>query len=94
MRNKAKIASPLSGRAQINEIATYDGAHESAPPDAVALTLTSEPDFARADMPVTPPAPPEVSDQFAANVIWMGGKPLVRGVPISCASAPRLCRLP
>jgi bifunctional enzyme CysN/CysC len=64
----------------IKDIITYDGSRASATAgDAVTLTLTSEIDVARGDVLVTPSALSEVSDQFAANVIWMGEEPLVPG---------------
>src|SRR6201999_280093 len=49
--------------------------------DAVTLTLADEVDIARGDLLVPPTARPEVADQFAANVIWMGDEPLLPGRP-------------
>jgi bifunctional enzyme CysN/CysC len=76
-----QVAVATSGQgSSIKEIVTYDGPRASAAAgDAVTLTLTSEIDVARGDVLVTPSAPSEVSDQFAANVIWMGEEPLVPG---------------
>jgi bifunctional enzyme CysN/CysC len=76
-----RVVVATSGQgSSIKEIVTHDGARASAVAgDAVTLTLTSEIDVARGDVLVTPSAPPEVSDQFAANVIWMGEEPLAPG---------------
>ena len=47
--------------------------------DAVTLTLTDELDITRGDILVAPNARPEVSEQFAAHVIWMDQEPLFHG---------------
>ena len=47
--------------------------------DAVTITLADEVDIARGDVLVSPKARPEVSDQFAAHVIWMSDEPLMPG---------------
>jgi bifunctional enzyme CysN/CysC len=68
----------LSSR--IREILTYKesiGMAEAR--DAVTLTLTDELDITRGDVLVSPTARPEVSDQFAAQVIWMDQDPLFHG---------------
>jgi bifunctional enzyme CysN/CysC len=65
---------------QVSEIVTYDGSMEIAEAgDAVTLTLTDELDIARGDVLVPPTARPEVSEQFAAHVIWMDQEPLFHG---------------
>jgi bifunctional enzyme CysN/CysC len=70
--------SGLSSR--IREIITYDDSISTAEAgDAVTLTLTDEIDIARGDLLVAPTARPEVSDQFAAHVIWMDQDPLFHG---------------
>ena len=76
-----QVAVATSGQgSSIKEIVTFDGPRASAAAgDAVTLKLTSEIDVARGDVLVTPSAPSEVSDQFAANVIWMGEEALVPG---------------
>ena len=62
--------SGLSSR--IREIVVYDGSLETAEAgDAVTLTLTDELDITRGDVLAAPTARPEVSEQFAAHVIWM-----------------------
>jgi bifunctional enzyme CysN/CysC len=75
------VVVAASGRqTRINDIVTYDGSLESAQAgEAVTLTLADEIDITRGDVLVQPAARPEVSDQFAAHVIWMHDEPLVPG---------------
>jgi bifunctional enzyme CysN/CysC len=47
--------------------------------DAVTLTLADALDVSRGDVLVAPDARPEVSDQFAAHVVWMDEAPLLPG---------------
>jgi bifunctional enzyme CysN/CysC len=47
--------------------------------DAVTLTLATELDVSRGDVLVATDAPPEVADQFEANLLWMGAQPLLPG---------------
>jgi bifunctional enzyme CysN/CysC len=64
----------------IKELLTYEGAQASAQSgDAITVTLTDEIDLARGDMIVGEASRPEVSDQFAAHVIWMSAQPLMPG---------------
>ena len=70
--------SGISSR--IGDIVTFDGSLDAAESgDAVTLTLTDELDISRGDVLVAPSARPEVSEQFAAHVIWMDQKPLFHG---------------
>ena len=70
--------SGISSR--IGDILTFDGSLDAAESgDAVTLTLTDELDISRGDVLVAPSARPEVSEQFAAHVIWMDQKPLFHG---------------
>jgi bifunctional enzyme CysN/CysC len=48
---------------------------------AVTLTLDGEIDVSRGDVLAHPEARPEVSDQVAAHLIWMGEEPLLPGRP-------------
>lgn len=71
-------SSGLSTR--VREIVTYDGSIEEAVGgDAINLTLTDEIDITRGDVLAAPTARPEVSEQFAAHVIWMDQTPLFHG---------------
>ena len=70
--------SGLSSR--IDKIVTFDGPVETA---AAAMRspslLADELDITRGDVLVAPKARPEVSEQFAAHVIWMDQEPLFHG---------------
>jgi bifunctional enzyme CysN/CysC len=70
-----------SGRTTfVKELLTYEGAQASARPgDAITITLTDEVDVARGDILVGEASRPEVSDQFAAHVIWMSDQALMPG---------------
>ncbi|HLK26172.1 MAG TPA: sulfate adenylyltransferase subunit CysN [Caulobacteraceae bacterium] len=67
---------------KVARIVTYDGdLAEAKAGDAVTLTLADEVDIARGDLLSPPTARPEVADQFAAHLIWMGDEPLLPGRP-------------
>ena len=70
-----------SGRtAQVQRIVTADGdLPEAIAGQAVTLTLGDEIDIARGDMLVAPEAPPEIADQIAADILWMGSEPMLPG---------------
>jgi bifunctional enzyme CysN/CysC len=70
-----------SGRStRIKDIISYDGAKPIAQTgDAITITLADNLDIARGDLLAAPLSRPEVSDQFAANVIWMSDQPLMPG---------------
>jgi bifunctional enzyme CysN/CysC len=74
-----RVAS--SGRnAKVQRIVTADGdLAEANSGQAVTLTLDEEIDIARGDLLVAPEAPPEVSDQVAADILWMGAEPMLPG---------------
>ena len=77
------ITVAASGRqTKVARIVTYDGdLDEAKAGDAVTLTLADEVDIARGDLLSAPTARPEVADQFAAHVLWMGDEPLLPGRP-------------
>ena len=67
---------------KVARIVTYDGdLAEARAGDAVTLTLADEVDIARGDLLSAPTARPDVADQFAAHVLWMGDEPLLPGRP-------------
>lgn len=86
------IAVAGSGQvSRVKELLTYDGSQASAHAgEAITITLTEDIDVARGDLLVPPDARPEVSDQFAANVIWMGNEPLVAGRSYLLRVGPKL----
>jgi bifunctional enzyme CysN/CysC len=70
-----------SGRSsRVTRIVTQDGdlaqAHAG---HAVTITLADEIDISRGDVLVTPDDRPEVTDQFAAHVLWMAEEELLPG---------------
>jgi bifunctional enzyme CysN/CysC len=66
--------------AKVQRIVTADGdLAEANAGQAVTLTLDEETDIARGDMLVAPDAPPEVSDQFEADILWLGAEPMLPG---------------
>jgi bifunctional enzyme CysN/CysC len=67
---------------KVARIVTFDGdLAEARAGDAVTLVLADEVDIARGDLLSPPTARPDVADQFAAHVIWMGDEPLLPGRP-------------
>jgi len=79
-KGDAVVVAASGKQTKVERIVTYDGDLESAEAgDAVTITLADEVDIARGDILVEPKARPEVSDQFAAHVIWMTDEPLLPG---------------
>ncbi|MEN3290311.1 MAG: bifunctional enzyme CysN/CysC [Bradyrhizobium sp.] len=70
-----------SGRmSRVTQIVTYDGLREEARAgDAVTIVLDEAVDVARGDLLAAPQARPDVSDQFAAHLIWMDEHELIPG---------------
>ena len=74
------LVATTGRRSAVKEIVTYEGPLSFAEAgDAVTLTLADDVDIARGDVLVSPTACPEVTDQFAAHIIWMGEEPLFPG---------------
>jgi bifunctional enzyme CysN/CysC len=75
------VAAASSGKnSRIKQLLTFEGPQAVARSgDAITITLTDDIDVARGDMLVSSTSRPEVSDQFAAHVIWMSDQPLVPG---------------
>jgi bifunctional enzyme CysN/CysC len=79
-RGDAVVVAGSGLLSRVHEIVTYDGSLEAAEAgDAVTLTLAEELDITRGDVLAAPTGRPEVSEQFAAHVIWMDQKPLFHG---------------
>jgi len=70
-----------SGRtSEVRRIVTMDGdLDEAVAGQAVTLTLADEVDISRGDLLAAPGARPEVSDQFAAHLLWMAEEELLPG---------------
>jgi bifunctional enzyme CysN/CysC len=75
------IVVATSGQSStVQELLTYEGSQASAQAgDAITITLADDIDVARGDLLVSPPSRPEVSDQFAAHIIWMSENALMPG---------------
>jgi len=81
IRPGERIVVAQSGRlACVSRIVTMDGdLDEAQPGEAVTLTLDREIDVSRGDLLCDASARPEVSDQFAAHLIWMSEDELLPG---------------
>jgi bifunctional enzyme CysN/CysC len=88
------IAVAKSGRTStVARIVTMDGdLPEAVAGDAVTLTLTDEVDISRGDVLADPQARPQVSDQFAAHLLWMAEDEMLPGrqylLKLSTATVP------
>ena len=88
------IAVAKSGRvSKIARIVTMDGDLPGAVAgDAVTLTLTDEVDISRRCLAATD-SRPDVSDQFAAHLLWMAEDEMLPGRQYSACWARPWCRL-
>ncbi|MFG1478629.1 sulfate adenylyltransferase subunit CysN [Xanthobacter sp. V4C-4] len=78
----AVVVAGSGATSRVKAIVTKDGELEEAGPgQAVTLTLTDEVDVSRGDVLAAAGDRPEVSDQFAAHLIWMHDEPLLPGRP-------------
>lgn len=81
------VALPSGRRSRVARIVSADATHalvdraQAVRGEAVTITLTDEIDISRGDVLAAASAPSQVSDQFAAHVLWMGEKPLLPGRP-------------
>jgi bifunctional enzyme CysN/CysC len=83
VRTGDPVVIARSGTAStIARVLTPDGdADEAMAGEAVTLTLADDVDVTRGDLLAHPNELPDVADQFAAHLIWMGSKPLLPGRP-------------
>jgi bifunctional enzyme CysN/CysC len=66
----------------VTRIVSADGDREEAiAGDAITLVLADEIDASRGDVFAAPKHPPEVADQFAADIVWMSDISLLPGRP-------------
>jgi sulfate adenylyltransferase subunit 1 len=71
------LALPSRQRTKVEAIVSFDGERESASAsESVTLKLADEIDLSRGDLLVSPEAPPHVSSQFMAMVVWLHATPL------------------
>lgn len=76
------VVLPSGRRSKVARIVTADGDLDRAGEgQAVTLTLQDELDISRGDVIADAHKPPQVSDQFAAHMLWMGDQALLPGRP-------------
>ena len=76
----AVLVAASGKRAHVSRIVTADGdLAEAVAGDAVTLVLDAELDIARGDLLVDPGERPELSNQFAAEILWMAEEELHPG---------------
>ncbi|MBF6022683.1 sulfate adenylyltransferase subunit CysN [Lysobacter niastensis] len=76
------VALPSGRRSKVARVVTADGDLDAAGEgQAITLTLADELDVSRGDVIAAGHNPPQVSDQFAAHVLWMGEQALLPGRP-------------
>ncbi|HKR23930.1 MAG TPA: adenylyl-sulfate kinase [Allosphingosinicella sp.] len=72
--------APAGTAAKVARIVTMDGDLDAAEAGrSVALTFAAEVDCSRGDTVASADAPPQVADQFEADLIWMAEEPLLPG---------------
>ena len=73
---------PSGRRSTVARIVTADGdLAQAGDGQAVTLTLADEVDASRGDVIAAATDPPDVADQFAAHLLWMGDERLLPGRP-------------
>ena len=78
----AVVVLPSGRRSTVARVVTADGDLPVASEgQAITLTLADEIDASRGDVIASAAHPPEVADQFAAHVLWMGDERLLPGRP-------------
>jgi bifunctional enzyme CysN/CysC len=83
IRQGDAVAVAKSGRAsKVARIVAGDGDQlEAVAGDAVTITLADEIDISRGDVLCAPEQRPDVSDQFAAHLLWMAEEEMLPGRP-------------
>jgi bifunctional enzyme CysN/CysC len=73
---------PSGTASTVHRIVTFDGDRDEAVAgQSVTLTLADEIDCSRGDVLAAADAPPQVADQFEADIVWMSEEPLRPGHP-------------
>ncbi len=74
------LAQPSGVYSRIKAITTFDGSPTTAgAEDAVCLTLEDDLDIGRGEILVSPEAPLETADHFAARIVWLDETELQNG---------------
>ncbi len=81
VRVNDRVANVASGAAsRVKRIVGFEGDRaEASAGAATLLELTDQIDLTRGDVLAAADAPPELTDQFAAHVVWMHEQPLFAG---------------
>jgi len=78
----AVVVLPSGRRSTVARVLGPDGdVARAAAGEATTLTLADEIDVSRGDVIASADAPPQVADQFAAHLLWMGEQRLLPGRP-------------
>jgi bifunctional enzyme CysN/CysC len=76
------VVLPSGRRSRVVRIVTADGDLPAVSSgQAITLTLADELDISRGDVIADAQDPPQVADQFAAHLLWLGEQPLLPGRP-------------
>ncbi|MEO1205108.1 MAG: sulfate adenylyltransferase subunit CysN [Pseudomonadota bacterium] len=76
------VALPAGKTSTVKRIVTYDGdLQEASAGDCVTLTLADEIDISRGNVICAKEDRCQVSDQFAAEIVWMSEEPMLKGRP-------------
>ena len=79
-QNDEIIIARSGDLARVARIATFDGDLARANTgQAISLVLDNQTDIGRGDIIAHPDTPPEVTDQFAAHLVWLDRHPLLPG---------------
>jgi bifunctional enzyme CysN/CysC len=74
------VCAASGASSRIDRIVGADGDLERAiAGQAVTITLADQIDCSRGDVIATPAAPPTISDQLQATIVWMHEEPMLRG---------------
>ena len=74
------VVLPSARESAIRAIHTFDGEQlEAAAGDAVTLLFDQDMDASRGDVIAAAKHRPEVTDQFAAHLVWLGDQPMLPG---------------
>lgn len=90
------VALPSARTSTVQRLVTADGDLDDASAgDAVMMTLTDEIDISRGDVICATGERAEVADQFAADIVWMSEKPLLKGRPylLRCGQQTTVCQI-
>ncbi len=84
-----KVKVLPSGRSStVTRVVSYDGDFaEGIAEQAITLTFADEVDVSRGDVICAAQSPVETSDQFEAQILWMGDEPMLPGRPYVIKSA-------